>query len=106
MEINAPSRLAARAPVGRFLGRHAALGYVLVLPLVFVMVVLLAYPVASALLISFQDKMMGSPGEFIGLGNYDELLFHDPRFYQVVRNSLAFTFFSIAGKLIVGMGMA
>lgn len=106
MEITAPSRAAPRARMGRFLGPHAVLGCALVLPLLFVMLVLLAYPVASALLISFQDKMMGSPGEFIGLGNYDELLFHDSRFYQVVRNSLAFTFFSIAGKLIAGMGMA
>ena len=50
--------------------------------------------------------MLGTPGEFIGLDNYKELLFSDPRFYQVVRNSFVFTFFSITGKLIIGMGMA
>jgi multiple sugar transport system permease protein len=90
----------------RVFGRQAPLGFLLVLPLVLVMVVLLLYPVVSALLLSFQDKMLGTPGEFIGLDNYKELLFEDPRFYQVVRNSFVFTFFSITGKLIIGMGMA
>lgn len=106
MEITAPRIIAQRPLFARMFGRQAALGYLLVLPLVLVMLVLLAYPVATALLISFQDKTMGSPGEFIGLANYEELLFHDARFPQVVRNSFAFTFFSIAGKLIAGMGMA
>jgi ABC-type sugar transport system permease subunit len=106
MEIAAPRIVPQRFSLTRMFGRHAPLGFLLVLPLVFVMVVLLAYPVVSALLLSFQDKMMGSPGVFIGLDNYDELLFHDPRFYQVVRNSIFFTFFSIAGKLVIGMGMA
>jgi multiple sugar transport system permease protein len=90
----------------RVFGHQAPLGFLLVLPLVLVLVVLLLYPVVSALVLSFQDKMLGTPGEFIGLDNYKELLFADPHFYQVVRNSFVFTFFSITGKLIIGMGMA
>jgi multiple sugar transport system permease protein len=93
MDITVPAvQVRPRPGLGRVLGRNAALGFLLVLPLVFVMVVLLAYPVLSALLLSFQDKTMGSPGVFIGLGNYDELLFRDTRFWQVERNSVAFTF--------------
>ena len=86
-------------------GKHAALGFALILPLVLVMIVLLAYPVLNALLISFQDKRLGQTGEFIGLGNYLELL-RDERYRQVAQNSVVFTLFSIVGKLIVGMGMA
>ena len=88
------------------LGKEAALGYALIVPLLLVMLGLLAYPVASALLISFQDKMMGRPGHYIGLDNYTELLFNDRRFRMVVRNSVIFTFASVFGKLIIGMGMA
>jgi ABC-type sugar transport system permease subunit len=88
------------------LGREAALGYALIVPLLLVMFGLLAYPVASALLISFQDKMMGRPGHYIGLDNYAELLFRDRRFRMVVRNSVLFTFVSVFGKLIIGLGMA
>ena len=88
------------------LSNEAALGYALVIPLLLVMLGLLAYPVVSALLISFQDKMLGKPGRFIGLDNYTELLFGDRRFRMVVRNSVAFTFLSVLGKLIIGLGMA
>jgi multiple sugar transport system permease protein len=88
------------------LGKEAALGYALIVPLLLVMLGLLAYPVVSALLISFQDKMMGRPGHYIGLDNYTELLFRDRRFRMVVRNSVIFTFASVFGKLIIGLGMA
>ncbi len=88
------------------LSKEAALGYALIVPLLLVMFVLLAYPVVSALLISFQDKMMGRPGHYIGLGNYTELLFKDRRFRMVVRNSVLYTFVSVFGKLIIGLGMA
>src|SRR4051812_42349386 len=90
----------------RLLGKEALLGYALIVPLLLVMFGLLAYPVVSALLISFQDKMMGRPGHYIGLNNYSELLFRDRRFRMVVRNSVLFTFVSVFGKLLIGLGMA
>jgi len=88
------------------LGKDAALGYALVTPLLLVIVGLLAYPIISALLLSFQDRMLGSPGRFIGLENYAELLFSDRRFRTVVSNSVIFTVISVAGKLLIGSGMA
>lgn len=106
MEVTAPKPQAQRLTARRIFGRQAGLGYLLVLPLVAVMVGLLAYPVLSAVALSFQDKVLGQPGEFIGLDNYRELFFQDTRFRTVVRNSVVFTFFSILGKLIVGMIMA
>ena len=106
MELTASKPSKWRLNLRRIFGRQAPLGYALVLPLLVVMVVLLAYPVLNALSISFQDKVLGQPGEFIGLGNYVELLTQDMRFRTVVRNSVVFTFFSIVGKLIIGMGMA
>ena len=106
MDITAKKIHSPNLSVRRVLGPHAPLGYALVTPLVLVMLGLLAYPVFSALLISLQDKVLGSPGEFIGLDNYRELLLNDARFYSVVRNSFFFTLFSISGKLVIGMGMA
>src|SRR5712692_9041282 len=106
MDITLPKARPVPLSLRRVFGKQAALGYALVSPLVLVMLGLLAYPVFSALLISFQDKVLGQPGEFIGLDNYVELLTNDARFYTVVSNSFFFTLFSIAGKLIVGMGMA
>lgn len=105
LSVANPRRLRLSA-LRRIFGREAPLGYLLVLPLLLVLVGLLVYPIISAVLLSFQDKVLGVPGKFIGLGNYKELLFDDPTFRLVVRNSFVFTFFSIAGKLVIGMGMA
>jgi multiple sugar transport system permease protein len=95
-----------RQRLGRFLGPDVAIGYALLIPLLVIILGLLAYPVVSALLLSFQDKKLGTPGIFIGLANYTELLTRDARFWTVVRNSFVFTFFSIVGKLIIGMVLA
>lgn len=106
MELSAREPRRQGLTWSRLLGKDAALGYALVIPLLLVIVGLLAYPIISALLLSFQDRMLGSPGRFIGLENYAELLFSDRRFRTVVSNSVIFTVISVAGKLLIGMGMA
>jgi multiple sugar transport system permease protein len=106
MEVTATNRQRRRKRMLRLFGREAPLGYALIVPLLLVMVGLLAYPVISALLISFQDKRLGMPGRYIGLDNYAELLFKDRRFRSVARNSFVFTFGAVFGKLIIGMLMA
>lgn len=90
----------------RVLGRDFALGYTLIIPLFIVLFGLLAYPIFTALSITLQNKTVGMPGQFIGLGNYRELLFDDPVFWRVVRNGFLFTFGSVALKLVLGMIMA
>jgi multiple sugar transport system permease protein len=106
MEVTATNPQRRRKGTLHLLGREAPLGYALILPLLLVMIGLLAYPVISALLISFQDKRLGMPGRYIGLDNYAELLFKDRRFRIVARNSFVFTFGAVFGKLIIGMAMA
>lgn len=97
---------APRPPLWRKLGRDFALAYVLLIPLILILFVLLAYPIASALWITLQDKTIGMVGRFIGLENYRELLLDDPFFWQVVRNGFIFTIGSVVLKLLVGMIMA
>jgi multiple sugar transport system permease protein len=106
MEVTATNPQQKGKGALRLFGREAPLGYALILPLLLVMIGLLAYPVISALLISFQDKRLGLPGRYIGLDNYAELLFKDRRFRSVARNSFVFTFGAVFGKLIIGMAMA
>ncbi|MCB0111607.1 MAG: sugar ABC transporter permease [Caldilineaceae bacterium] len=90
----------------RWLGRDFALAYLLLLPLILILFILLAYPIASAIWITLQSKTIGMVGRFVGLQNYRELLFNDPFFWQVVRNGFVFTLGSVFLKLIVGMIMA
>lgn len=102
--IAAPTK--PRTPLGRKLGRDFALAYVLLIPLILILFVLLAYPIASAIWITLQDKTIGMVGRFIGLENYRELLLDDPFFWQVVRNGFIFTIGSVVFKLLIGMIMA
>jgi len=95
-----------RSPWWHRLGRDFVLAYVLLIPLILILFLLLAYPIASALWITLQDKTIGMVGRFIGLENYRELLVEDPFFWQVVRNGFVFTIGSVLLKLIVGMVMA
>ena len=88
------------------LGRDFALGYTLLAPLLILLFVLLAYPIATAVWITLQDKTIGMPGKFVGLKNYQDLLLNDPFFWQVVRNGFIFTLGSVGLKLIIGMVMA
>lgn len=90
----------------RLLGPDYALGYILIIPLIVVLFGLLAYPITTALGITLQNKIVGMPGKFIGLGNYRELLFEDPIFWRVVRNGFLFTLGSVSLKMVLGMVMA
>jgi multiple sugar transport system permease protein len=78
------------------------LGVILVAPLVVVLVGLLLYPVVSAILVSFQSKFLGSPGKFIGLGNYIEMFTQDQAILEVLSNSVTYTVGSVVLKVIIG----
>jgi len=102
----APQRRGWRRALRSGLGRDFALGYALLVPLIVVLFGLLAYPIITALGITLQDKSIGTPGEFVGLRNYYQLLFEDKAFWRVVQNGFIFTLGSVGLKAIVGMCMA
>ncbi len=85
--------------------RLALLGVLLVSPVVIYLVAVQAYPFASAIITSLTDKRVGTPGRFIGLGNYIDLV-REPLFRLAVRNSLLFTGLAISAKLVFGTVMA
>lgn len=73
--------------------------YLLVAPTVLGMLYLLVYPLARAVLISFQDfglrQLIMGEAHFTGLDNYTELL-SDPRFWAVVRRTFLFMAINVA----------
>jgi multiple sugar transport system permease protein len=75
------------------------------LPTILVLCFVVIYPFFSAILISFQDKMIGGTATYIGLGNYYEL-FGDRTFLKVVRNTLIYTGVAVALKFLLGLAMA
>jgi multiple sugar transport system permease protein len=96
---------------GSRLGRDWRIGYALSLPVVLVIVGLIAYPLGYSVWLSLNDVKIGGQGTFVGLGNYQKLLFDtgariNGLFYNSVWVSLIYTGAALLGKLILGMMMA
>jgi multiple sugar transport system permease protein len=80
-------------------------GYGLILPALVLLSCLVAYPFFMAIYFSLSDYWVGSPGEFVGLANYREILGNDV-FRQTVRNSFVFTGIALALKTVLGVWLA
>jgi multiple sugar transport system permease protein len=80
-------------------------GYSLILPAGVLLLCLVAYPFGMAIYFSLSDYWVGSPGSFIGLLNYRDILGNDV-FRQTVRNSFVFTAIALTFKTILGVWLA
>jgi len=94
-----------KGKVQRFLLLDSTLGYLFLLPALLVILGLVAYPFASAIVMTFQNKTAGAPGRFIGLGNYRELL-HSEQFLRTVFNTVIYTAVGVGIKFCLGLSMA
>ena len=57
------------------------LGLILMIPIILVVFGIMGYPFCRALYLSFTNKVVGKPEEFVGLENYIKL-FHDPIYWK------------------------
>ncbi|MCC7368912.1 MAG: sugar ABC transporter permease [Chloroflexi bacterium] len=88
------------------LPRDATLGYLLLAPAAFLLLMLVGYPFLTAVIMSLQKKLIGqAAAPFIGLDNYITLV-TDWTFWIVVRNVLVFAGSSVALKLVIGTAVA
>jgi multiple sugar transport system permease protein len=80
-------------------------GYGLILPALLLLVCLVAYPFGMAIYFSLSDYWVGSPGQFVGLQNFRELLGNE-MFLQTVQNSFVFTSIAVVLKTVLGVWLA
>ncbi|MBI1847512.1 MAG: sugar ABC transporter permease [Candidatus Rokubacteria bacterium] len=80
-------------------------GYGLITPALVLLVCLVAYPFGMAIYFSLSDYWVGSPGAFVGLNNYREILSNDV-FRQTVQNSFVFTAIALGFKTVLGIWLA
>ena len=80
-------------------------GYGLILPALALLVALVAFPFGMAIYFSLSDYWVGSPGGFVGLANYREILGNDI-FRQTVQNSFVFTAIALTLKTVLGVWLA
>jgi len=93
------------ATISRLLHKDNSLGYILLGPGMLFLVVMMAYPFAYAVYLSFTDKAIGTQGNFVGLANYTRLL-GTTLFAKTVTNSLVYTFFALILKFFGGLALA
>src|ERR1051326_5239275 len=80
-------------------------GYGLIFPAFVLIVCLVAYPFGMAIYFSLSDYWVGSPGSFVGLGNFREILKNEI-FQQTVYNSFVFTAIAVVLKTLLGVWLA
>jgi multiple sugar transport system permease protein len=97
-----PGRLAR---VHEWWEREHVFGYGLILPALVLLACLVAYPFAMAIYFSLSDYWVGSPGAFVGLQNYRDILGNEV-FRQTVRNSFVFTASALTLKTVLGVWLA
>jgi ABC-type sugar transport system permease subunit len=98
-------RAQVQASSGSLRRRTSLLGYLLVAPVVICLLVLVVYPFVFAIWISFTDRVIGRPGQFVGLANF-AYLFGQPSFRATVRNTIVLVVVVQALKLVLSMGIA
>jgi multiple sugar transport system permease protein len=101
----APARAAQMGRIATLLEDERILGFVLLSPALILILVFIAYPFALGIWMSLTDKLVGTPGNFVGLGNYTRLLQSDI-FRTAAWNTLFFTFMATVFKAALGMWLA
>jgi multiple sugar transport system permease protein len=89
----------------RMLGRDWPTAYLFVLPTVLLLFGLIGYPFVRALVLSFHNVVGNRLGNFVGFDNYVNL-WKDDFFVRAVGVTIAFTFFSVLFKFVVGLSAA
>src|SRR5213595_4204408 len=80
-------------------------GYGLIVPALLLIACLVAYPFGMAIYFSLSDYWVGSPGTFIGLQNFRDILANDV-FRQTIQNSFVFTGIALTLKTVLGVWLA
>src|SRR5438093_12181596 len=98
---------AARRPsrLGRLLEREHILAGVLLAPALVILTLFIAYPFVLGIWLAVSDKVVGRPGNFVGLQNFWVNL-NDTIFLRAFQNTFVYTFIATALKLALGMGAA
>jgi multiple sugar transport system permease protein len=85
--------------------RESVFGYGLILPALVLIAGLVAYPFGMAIYFSLSDYWVGSPGEFVGLQNFRDVLRNEV-FQRTVFNSFVFTGIAVVLKAVLGIWLA
>lgn len=86
--------------------REALYGWLFALPAIIGMVAFDVGPMAASVLIAFTEWNGVTPPQWVGLANYEEILFRDELFLLSLRITTVFAFVSIPLNLVTGFLLA
>jgi multiple sugar transport system permease protein len=108
----APASVALRVPRARVRGtlrrlfeKEHVLAAALLAPTLLILLVFIAYPFALGLWLAVTDKVVGRPGNFVGLANF-RVNWNDAIFLKAFQNTFIYTFIATILKLVLGMAAA
>ena len=93
---------------GQYQRSRLKIGILFTLPAVIILLAVLAYPIISSFILSFQDVRLAAGGivtEFVGLDNYMRI-FQDAAFRNAFNNSIYFTFVEVIAVTLLSLGLA
>lgn len=82
------------------------LGFWFMLPAAAILLLFLAYPLTKGVWMSLTDVKIGRPGVFVGLENYEELIFFDKTFLYSTGFTIIYTAVASAVKFVLGLYLA
>lgn len=86
--------------------RRGTLGLLLIAPALSLLAAVLAWPLLSAILLSFRDvRVVGSEGPFVGWANYAKVL-SDPAFWRAAQLSLVWVAANAALQTVLALAAA
>jgi multiple sugar transport system permease protein len=92
--------------LGKLALKEERAAYLFLLPWLFGLIFLMAGPVIASLLISFTQWNLSTPPQWIGLANYERMLFRDRDFYISMGVTLRYTIMSVPIYMVTGLGLA
>jgi len=108
MATNAISSETVARPKSRGIGiSEGRLPFIMLFPAVVIMLFVIGIPMLYSLYLSFTDYSLTSlTHKFIGLGNYIQLLFHDPLFWPTFGRTVLFMTLAVNIEFLLGLGIA
>ncbi|HEY7867728.1 MAG TPA: sugar ABC transporter permease [Methylomirabilota bacterium] len=91
--------------LGSLLEREHVLAAALLAPTLLILTLFIAYPFVLGIWLAVSDKVVGRPGNFVGLDNFTTNL-TDSIFLRAFQNTFVYTFIATILKLALGMGAA
>lgn len=102
----AKAQIKERGPLWRFLHREGVSGYLFIAPWIIGFLLFYLYPLLSTFYDSFTEyKLFGDP-QWIGLENYQKLLFQDLVFRDAAWHMLLYVVVSTVIYIVCGLGLA